>query len=63
MPQADPLTALRACRRTNVGVPSDVGEVLAAMTTEELRAHQIHALHRLSGGNREGRDDIRRDEQ
>ena len=33
MPQADPLTPLRACRRTNVGVPSDVGEVLAAMTT------------------------------
>ena len=49
MPQADPLTALRACRRTNVGVPSDVGEVLAAMThgnaTVPDPLHRLHPLH------------------
>jgi hypothetical protein len=46
MPQADPLTALRACRRTNVGVPSDVGEVLAAMTHGSATVPDpLHPLH------------------
>lgn len=49
MPQADPLTALRACRRTNVGVPTDVGEVLAAMThgsaTVPDPLDPLHPLH------------------
>jgi hypothetical protein len=46
VPQADPLTALRACRRTNVGVPSDVGEVLAAMTHGSATVPDLlHPLH------------------
>lgn len=51
MPQADPLTALRACRRTNVGVPSDVGEVLAAMTHGSATVPEpLHPLHRHDVG-------------
>ena len=51
MPQADPLTALRACRRTNVGVPSDVGEVLAAMTHGSATVPDpLHPLHRHDVG-------------
>ena len=51
MPQADPLTALRACRRTNVGVPSDVGDVLAAMTHGSATVPDpLHPLHRHDVG-------------
>jgi hypothetical protein len=51
MPQADPPTALRACRRTNVGVPpSDVGEALAAMTHGSHGAGPAAPAHRHDVG-------------